>query len=119
MENMFLCISGYRNFNDYTVFKESLDKFIADNGMPEVLYFGECQGVDKMALKYAKENEIPYKIYYADWKTHGLKAGPLRNQEMITISTHLWAFLSKDSKGTKNAINLAKKQNLNVTVIDV
>jgi hypothetical protein len=119
MENIFLCISGYRNFNDYKVFKDALDKFIIEIGMPEVMYFGECAGVDKMALKYAKENELPYRIYYADWKTHGLKAGPLRNKDMIDISTHLLAFLSKDSKGTKNAISLAKKQNLHITIIDI
>jgi hypothetical protein len=119
MDRIFLCISGYRKFEDYNKFKEEVDKFIADNGMPEVMYFGECTGTDKLALQYAIENEIPYQIYYADWKKHGLKAGPLRNQEMITISTHLLAFLSKDSKGTKSAISLAKKQNVHITVVDI
>ena len=120
--NMTLCISGYRNFIDYPLFKTTLDNFIKENGEPSIMLFGECTGTDKMALTYCNidiHKPLNHKIYYADWKKHGLKGGPLRNEEMLKLSTHLLAFLHDESKGTKNAIATAKKYNVKTTVVNI
>lgn len=120
--NITLCISGYRYFTDYKKIVRSMDIFIEKYGLPHTMYFGECSGTDKLALRYVIENSdkiFDYKIFYADWKKYGLRAGPIRNEEMIKISTHLLAFEHENSKGTKNAISLAKKYKLNVMIIDI
>ena len=119
-EPMVLCISGYRNFNDYNIFKQAVDTFIETYGMPDMVIFGECMGTDKLALKYVQEHNITnYKVYNANWAVHGLSAGPIRNKQMITVASHLLAFLSNESKGTKNAITLAKQRGLVVEVINI
>lgn len=116
---MILVISGYREFNDYNKFEEVLDNFINENGNPELIIFGECRGTDKLAFQYVQKNKLPFKIYYADWKMHGLSAGPKRNNEMIKVATHMVAFLSDKSKGTKQAIESAEGNGLIVTCINI
>lgn len=119
---MVLCISGYRKFNDYDVFKNAVDTFIKTHGTPDMIIFGECAGADRLALKYVQtpeHNVVDYKVYNANWAIHGLSAGPIRNKQMIDVSSHLLAFLSKDSKGTKNAINYANQRGLIVEIINI
>jgi hypothetical protein len=112
-------ISGYRKFDDYNKFKITLDDFIKQNGILEMMIFGECFGTDKLALRYAVENNIDHKIFNADWKQYGLSAGPIRNNEMIKMASHLIAFISCESKGTKQAVNSAKKNKLIVIEINI
>ena len=116
---MILVISGYREFEDYALFTDSLNIFIKQYGVPKKILFGDCRGTDALAKKYVLENKLNYKIYFADWKTHGLSAGPKRNNEMIDIGTHLLAFLDKKSKGTKQAIQYATQNNLTVKIINI
>ena len=41
---MRLAIVGSRYFNDFTVFKQYLDKFIELHGIPELIVSGGCRG---------------------------------------------------------------------------
>lgn len=44
---------------------------------------GGARGADNLAYTWAQLHGIQTETYEADWKTHGRKAGPLRNQRMI------------------------------------
>jgi hypothetical protein len=50
-------------------------------GVTEVVS-GVDAGADEFGEKWAKINNIPVKIFKADWKTHGRAAGPIRNKQM-------------------------------------
>lgn len=116
---MILIISGYRDFNDYALFSSVLDEFLDKNKDIEKVIFGECRGTDALALRYMKKNIIPYEIYNAEWGKYGKGAGPIRNNKMVEIGTDLIAFLSEESKGTKQIIKKAQEKGLNVYVVNI
>jgi len=116
---MILVISGCREYTDYTDFTNKITNFIDENGKPELVIFGECRGTDKLSLRYMKENNLKYKIYYANWEKFGIKTCPIRNDEMISIGTHLIAFLSENSKRTRQIITYAKNKNIKTTIFYV
>ena len=48
-----IVIGGYRNFDDYNVFKDFVDLCIGDKTEIAILS-GHCKGADLMAERYAK-----------------------------------------------------------------
>ncbi len=82
---------------------------------------GDCSGVDRLVVNYCIERRIPYTIFEAkdDWKVYGLAAGPMRNERMIKGTRWLIAFPDKDSRGTVNAIKIAKRLKINHLVVHV
>lgn len=109
---MKVAIVGSRDYHDYEKVKKEVDNFIREFDLTiDYIISGGCTGVDKLAERYAKENNLKILIFDADWKTYGLKAGPMRNSLIVNECTHLIAFPSKDSKGTFDTINKAKREN--------
>ena len=45
---------------------------------------GECRGIDTFAAQWARDNNVPYNVFPADWKKFGRAAGPIRNKQMLT-----------------------------------
>lgn len=79
-----------------------------------IIVQGEANGVDLHAKNYAIQNEIDFENHPADWKTHGHKAGFIRNKKMLESIIDaprpvLFAILSMhhDNKGTRNMIEQA------------
>lgn len=44
---------------------------------------GAAPGADSFAAWWAKGAGVPVRAFPADWKTHGPRAGPERNQQML------------------------------------
>ena len=90
-----------------------------------VIIHGCCRGADMMAESVALElnrkynSKFTFQRFPADW-TQGLKAGPLRNIEMVNENPHLvLAFHNdiKNSKGTKNLVSVAVKKKCVVILV--
>jgi len=111
-----LGIVGYRSYDNYQEFCNIIDNWIQNNSNINQIISGGATGVDSLAEKYAKEHDIPFVVYPADWKKYGNKAGPLRNQLIIDASTHLLALPSRKSRGTFDSINKAKQKGIPVTI---
>lgn len=79
----------------------------------------EKYGADYLGELYAKTRGIQLNRFPADWGKHGKAAGPIRNKEMAEYATHLVAFPSKTSRGTKNMIKLAEENSLEVRVFNI
>jgi len=62
----------------------------------------------------------PVEVYRADWKTHGKKAGPIRNQLMLDVGTPdlVLAYPSTRfaSKGTMDMVERARKAGVRTVV---
>jgi len=114
---MKVIIAGGRNFDDYSLLKSSCDKLLVNQTEIEIVS-GKAKGADSLGEKYAKEKGFPIKEFPADWETYGKSAGYKRNLEMALYSGALIAFWDGESKGTKMMIELAKKEGLNVRVIN-
>lgn len=111
---MKLIVAGSRSFTpddqpmeEYLKFagkvKTILDEYKRCNDLTCIVS-GMAKGPDSIAAEWAIENNIPLKKFYPDWKTHGKKAGILRNIEMSKYGDSLLAFWDGKSKGTHHMI---------------
>lgn len=113
---MKVIIAGGRDFNNYPLLKEKVDKILSQSEV-KLIIAGGAKGADTLAIDYAKEKGYNYLIVKADWDKLGKGAGHIRNEEMAKIGTHLIAFHDGISKGTAGMIKLAEKYNLKVRVV--
>ncbi len=113
-----IVIGGYRNFNDYEVFKAFVNSCIGDENEITVLS-GHCKGADLMAEQYAEEKGFATEIYPADWKKYGRAAGPIRNKQMVEKADIVIAFTCDRATGTKNLISHAQKLGKKIFIKDI
>lgn len=109
-------IAGARDFDDPDVFLRGMRA--VPWSITEVVS-GCAKGADTMGECWAEANNLPCAKFPADWETMGRAAGPIRNAQMAKYGEALVAFLPPESKGTKNMVEQAKKQNLPVFIIHI
>ena len=117
-----LLICGTRTFADYPLLCAKLDALTANYSAVEVVS-GCARGADTLGEQWAAERGHSVKRFPADWKTHGKRAGYLRNQEMAaylgTVSPcGVVAFWDGESRGTKHMIDIAREAGLSVRVVN-
>lgn len=105
-------VAGSRSFDSYDLLKEKLDMLEISE-----IVSGGARGADSLGEKYALENNIPIKLFPANWNQYGKSAGFIRNREMAQYADFLIVFWDGESKGTKHMIDLMKKENKNGTVV--
>jgi len=104
-------VIGSRTFVNYEFMKEILDSF----SFSEIVS-GGAKGADSLARRYAEEKNIPITEILPDWNQYGKSAGFKRNKLIINQSDAIIAFWNGESKGTKNSIDLAKRDGKNVYI---
>lgn len=103
---MKVAIIGSREFNDYELLCNSLEK-VKDK--ITLIISGGARGADSLAERFASENNIKTLIYKPDWDKFGKRAGFLRNKDIIAAADIIVAFWDGASKGTESGINLAEQ----------
>ena len=99
-------ICGGRNFSDKQTLYNVLTKAYKLNIFSE-LVLGEAPGADYLAKEWAKENNISFTEFKANWEAYGNAAGPIRNRKMLDFgATVVIAFAG--GRGTANMISQAK-----------
>lgn len=111
---MKVIVAGTRTFEDYDFLKKVLSE--PEYNITE-LVSGRSKGADQLGERYAKENNIPLKLFPADWENLGRKAGPIRNEQMAEYGDMLIAFWDGESRGTKNMIQQMQKRKKLVHII--
>lgn len=114
-----ILVTGSRDWDDYETLQEALFYAWANfqNGwnteeVEITLVSGACPtGADRRAEEiWKKKAGMPIERHPADWKTHGKKAGFLRNKEMVDLGADVClAFIKNNSKGATHTANLAEK----------
>ncbi len=109
--------------------KTELDEFCYANGDPDFFFHGNALGVDRFGRDYMRARigtdrviDVP-----ADWKRHGLGAGPIRNRQMLNMAEakakllglelKVIGFLETFSVGTKDCLNEATEREYDVTEV--
>ncbi len=127
---MRVIIAGGRDFKDYAQLCR-----VCDDILPEFenvsIVSGRCRGADRLGERYAEERGYKIKRMPADWNdmsepcivgyrkdgsTYNKCAGFKRNTKMAKHSDGLIAFWNNKSRGTKNMISEARKEEL-MTVV--
>lgn len=141
-----LIIAGSRDFSDYNLLEKEVDKYLVEilkkeceidqftdgenwywfswltqegiepKDLPLEIVSGGARGADKLGEKYAKENGHKVTKFIPDWEK-GKSAGMVRNIEMLKYASHAIIFWDGISKGSKQAIDNAKKYNVKLRVI--
>jgi hypothetical protein len=105
---MKLAIVGSRTFSDYELLKEEIDKLRKEYKINEIVS-GGANGADKLAEKYAKENNLKLTVFPAKWDKYGKKAGWIRNKQIWEYADCGVAFWDGKSKGTQHSFKLAEQ----------
>ena len=114
--------AGSRNFENYALMSEKLnDLFVHSsefNGSVIKIISGMAKGADTLAIRYADEHKLTKLLFPANWKSYPRIAGFLRNEDMLSIATHLIVFWDGKSSGTKHMIDIAKEKGIPVWVFN-
>ena len=110
-----IIVAGGRDFKDEKYLNDSLDSLLTEYIDIEIV--SDCTKVAaKLAEEYAKRLGLALKVFPADWKRYGRAAGPIRNREMLSYIMEgnpvVAAFWDGQSKGTKNMIDQARKEDV-------
>lgn len=115
---MKLAVIGSRNYNDYETLCLSIGELLKTKKI-DTIVSGGATGADALAKLYAEAHGIDFVEFLPDWATYGRAAGPIRNKQIIEYCDEVLAFWNGESKGTKSAINLAKKADKKVHIVKI
>lgn len=104
---MKVIVAGSRYILDYNEVLTAIEKsgFVIDE-----LVSGHAPGVDTLGEKYAAKNDIPLKLFPADWEKLKQWAGPARNHDMAVYADALIAVWDGKSGGTHDMIKKMRKR---------
>jgi hypothetical protein len=102
-------VTGSRKWSDADAIVRELEIVHAHEGERVVLVSGNCDGADKMAEEVAIKYGWMIERHPADWKTHGKRAGFVRNAEMVKLGAdYCLAFIQDESAGATNTVVKAR-----------
>lgn len=78
---------------------------------------GGAKGADALALGWAKKHDIKVLTYHAAWRVHGVKAGGIRNQEMIDLGKPTDAIAFPGGSGTADMVRRLDRAKIPVQVV--
>jgi hypothetical protein len=105
--NILVC--GGRDYSDRAHLKRVLNQLVGIEH-DVTLICGMAPGADTLAHDWAIDRSFTVKPYYADWKTHGRKAGPIRNQEMLDKGRPDLVVAFPGGRGTDDMVRRAVDQ---------
>lgn len=103
---MRIMVSGSRWIEDAPAVEFELRNYITPK---DIVITGGCRGIDLIAYDFAQRMFAKNVVFKAYWDKHGGAAGPIRNAEMAKDADILIAFWDGVSRGTKSAIDEARK----------
>lgn len=130
MKELRVIIAGSRDFDDFPKLMNSSMEILTEiskkrDDLDRIrIISGTARGADKLGEQYAKIAGYELSKFPADWDGLGKRAGYVRNAEMAKFAVEddnygvLIAFWDGKSKGTKNMIDLAKRYDLEVHVVN-
>lgn len=98
-----LVVTGGRDYRDAARVARALEAVNRKHGLACILQ-GGADGADLLCAEWGWDNGIPVGTYNADWKAHGRKAGPIRNQRMIDEGKPDAAIAFPGGRGTADMV---------------
>lgn len=126
---MKIAIIGGRDFQNYDLLKFKMLPFRAS--ITQIIS-GGASGADNLGEIYAKEHNIPIKVFEAEWdnfnepckikensqgKKYNALAGFNRNSQIIQSADFVIAFWNGKSPGTRDSIGKAHKLKKDILIV--
>ena len=114
-------VAGCRDYNNYFLLSRELKKLIKnlDKDHEIIIVSGGASGADSLGEKFAKKHNLKIEKYPAEWDKYGRSAGPIRNYKMAQVADLVVVFWDGKSRGTKNMIECAERENKSCTIIKI
>lgn len=112
---MKVIIAGGRDFRDYDRLRDACNSILTGRGEITVIS-GDARGADTLGKRYAGDMGYGLLLFPALWDTYGSSAGTERNKRMASIAEVLIAFWDGRSHGTRDMIQKALINGLEVHV---
>lgn len=110
-------IAGGRDYNNYPRMAAKMDKLLEEQHPCVTIISGGAKGADALGERYATQRGYPLITMVANWEKHGKRAGYLRNQDMLAITTATVCFWDGSSKGTTHMIDITRASGKPLRVI--
>lgn len=116
-------VCGGRDYHDWKMLSHvlrSVDNSYesTDNVGPiSCIISGGAPGADRMAARWARDNDIPLEEYEASWYLYGSRAGYMRNEAMLNEGLPDLVVAFPGGEGTAHMTKIAKKANCKVIEI--
>src|SRR5690349_21629690 len=107
-------IAGSRTLRAYPLLCWAIDSSRFE--ITEV-FTGCASGVDQLAIRWAREHGVPYRLFPADWLKWGTPAGPVRNIQMANQADAVVAIWDGYSRGTRHMIRTTRDYRLRLHVV--
>lgn len=100
-------VCGGRDYPDQMRVWSTLSALHAERPIAAIIQ-GGAYGADAWAMTWGHSEAIPVYEYKAEWKQHGPKAGPLRNQRMLDEGKPDLVIAFPGGRGTADMIRRAR-----------
>jgi hypothetical protein len=107
-----ILVCGGRNY-----FNQAQVNAILDQHNPTTIIHGAARGADTLAGNYARANNLQEIACPADWAKYGLKAGFLRNAQMLNDHKPDLVIAFPGGRGTADMVRRARRAK--VVVIEI
>jgi hypothetical protein len=113
---MRVLVCGGRNYTHLGRLYWCLDSLHHERGFT-LLIAGGARGADTLAAEWAAARNVPFKIYMAEWKRLGRKAGPIRNERMLNEGKPELVVAFPGGRGTAHMTRIAREAGVEVIEI--
>ena len=114
---MRIIVCGGRDFSDREALFRVLDDLHSIHAFT-LLVHGAARGADRLAGEWAEARGVTCKPMAADWQMHRLRAGPVRNREMLQTFKPEIVVAFPGGSGTEHMIEISRKAGVTVHVIE-
>lgn len=113
---MRLLVCGGRAFDDRERLLTAMNAAVRGRDSEIIVIHGGARGADSMAGAIAQEVGVKVIVFPADWERNGLRAGPIRNQQMLDEGKPDAVLAMPGGVGTADMVRRAKAAG--VTVVE-
>jgi hypothetical protein len=110
---MKLAVIGSKEFHDFQLLASEIEK---ENNLTKIIS-GAAPGTDRLARRYAVQNNIPLLEFPPDFTKYGEQAKHVRDRQIVEHCDKVLAFWDGICEGTKYTMDHARQQNVPVRVV--
>lgn len=110
-----ILVCGGRKYNNYAFIRNTLNKLLEERNIVDpIIVHGRANGADALARVWAMEREFRDRGYPAKWSKDHTRAGPIRNEQMLSEEKIDLVVSFPGGSGTAHMVNLARSLNIEI-----